>query len=219
MDSQDNVRVQLKGMPTFPPVEKRATSPPPVAPKKKKSHWQVVLCALIILAAYFSGDYFGHDRGYDQGYKQGKTDTYDTAYAKGKDAGYTTGYDDGYDNGYSDGEKYGRAAEISKNLRSRIKTNSSPQVTYDYTVYITATGSKYHRWGCQYLKESCYYLLRSDQAPEAIRPALYVTHKQCAPAASATAAGAYSRHTNHHAHLLRVQRSRNKLGRSTPKRD
>lgn len=170
MDSQDNVRYQLKGMPTFPPVENRATSPPPVAPKKKKSHWQAVLCALIILAAYFSGDYFGHDRGYDQGYKQGKTDTYDTAYAKGKDAGYTTGYDDGYDNGYSDGEKYGRAAEISKNLRNRIKTNSSPQVTYDYTVYITATGSKYHRWGCQYLKESCYYLLRSDAISRGYAP-------------------------------------------------
>lgn len=170
MDSQDNVRFQLKGMPTFPPVENRATSPPPVAPKKKKSHWQAVLCALIILAAYMCGDYFGHDRGYNQGYKQGETDTYNTAYAEGKDAGYTTGYDDGYDNGYSDGEKYGRAAEISKNLRNRIKTNSSPQVTYDYTVYITATGSKYHRWGCQYLKESCYYLLRSDAISRGYTP-------------------------------------------------
>ena len=124
MDSQDNVRFQLKGMPTSPLVENRATSPPPVTPKKKKSHWQAVLCALIILAAYMCGDYFGHDRGYTQG----KTDTYDTAYAKGKDAGYTTGYDDGYDNGYSDGEKYGRAAEISKNLRNRLKTNSSINV-------------------------------------------------------------------------------------------
>lgn len=39
---------------------------------------------------------------------------------------------------------------------------------------------------------------------------------QSAPAASATAAGAYSRHTNHHAHLLRLHRSKTALGRSTP---
>nr|DAQ52691.1 MAG TPA: hypothetical protein [Caudoviricetes sp.] len=39
------------------------------------------------------------------------------------------------------------------------------------------------------------------------------------PAASATAAGAYSRRTNHHAHLLRFHRSRFKLGSSTPKRE
>jgi len=25
----------------------------------------------------------------------------------------------------------------------------------DITVYITETGSKYHRWGCQYLRQSC----------------------------------------------------------------
>ena len=172
MDSQDNVRYQLKGMPTFPPVENRATSPPPVAPKKKKSHWQAVLCALIILAAYFSGDYFGHDRGYDQGYKQGETDTYNTAYAEGEVYGYTTGYDDGYDEGYSDGEKYVRATENLKNfsLTHKNNTHNSSQVSYDYTVYITATGSKYHRWGCQYLKESCYYLLRSDAISRGYTP-------------------------------------------------
>lgn len=170
MDSHDNVRYQLKGMPTFPPVENRATSPPPVAPKKKKSHWPVVLCALIILAAYFSGDYFGHDRGYNQGYKQGETDTYNTAYAEGEVYGYTTGYDDGYDEGYSDGEKYGRAAEISKNLGSRIKTNSSPQVTYDYTVYVTDTGSKYHSYGCRYLKDSCFPVSLSDAKASGYTP-------------------------------------------------
>ena len=39
---------------------------------------------------------------------------------------------------------------------------------------------------------------------------------QSAPAASATAAGAYSRRTNHHAHLLRFHRNKTALGRSTP---
>lgn len=39
---------------------------------------------------------------------------------------------------------------------------------------------------------------------------------QSAPAASATATGAYSRHTNHHAHLLRFHRNKTALGRSTP---
>lgn len=165
MDSKDNARYQLKGMPTFPPVEKRATSPPTVSPKKKKSYWSVVLCVLLMFAAYFSGDYFGHDRGYDQGYKQGETDTYDTAYAKGKSYGYTLGHSDGYQDGYSDGEYDGKA---SANTSDRTVTYNgdivytTKQPAYDYTVYITATGSKYHRWGCQYLKESCYYLLLSD---------------------------------------------------------
>lgn len=35
MDSQDNVRYQLKGMSTFPPVENRATSPPQLHQKRK----------------------------------------------------------------------------------------------------------------------------------------------------------------------------------------
>ena len=30
------------------------------------------------------------------------------------------------------------------------------------TVYITATGSKYHRYGCQYLRQSCYSISKSD---------------------------------------------------------
>ncbi len=30
------------------------------------------------------------------------------------------------------------------------------------TVYITKTGDKYHRWGCQYLRQSCYSVSLSD---------------------------------------------------------
>ena len=51
-----------------------------------------------------------------------------------------------------------------------------------------------------------------DDAPHLARLGLTL------PAASATAAGAYSRHTNHHACLLRLYRSSFKLGRSTPKK-
>nr|DAT45846.1 MAG TPA: hypothetical protein [Caudoviricetes sp.] len=50
--------------------------------------------------------------------------------------------------------------------------------------------------------------------PEAIQLAPSATHNQCAPAASATAAGACSTRANHHARPLRLHHSSFGLGTS-----
>lgn len=41
-------------------------------------------------------------------------------------------------------------------------SDSSNSYTYEQTVYITNTGSKYHRYGCQYLRQSCISINKSD---------------------------------------------------------
>jgi len=38
---------------------------------------------------------------------------------------------------------------------------TTQQPTFDYTVYITETGGKYHRWGCRYLRRSAVPISRS----------------------------------------------------------
>lgn len=38
----------------------------------------------------------------------------------------------------------------------------TPATAVDITVYLTSTGSKYHRSGCQYLSKSCYPISLAD---------------------------------------------------------
>lgn len=81
----------------------------------------------------------GYDAGYEAGYTAGKRDWYGT--------GYDAGYDDGYDDGCQV-QLYGEQAAAQG-----ISPASQPQ-TVSATVYVTDTGSKYHRSGCQYLRQS-----------------------------------------------------------------
>ena len=99
---------------------------------------------------YREGYDTGKSAGYDYGKREGYTSGYAEGYTKGKDSvdtdssyqdGYNNGYNKGYDAGYNDG-----AGSYSQ--------YSAPQSSYTYTVYITATGNKYHAAGCQYLKKS-----------------------------------------------------------------
>lgn len=99
---------------------------------------------------YREGYDTGKSAGYDYGKREGYTSGYAEGYTKGKDSvdtdssyqdGYNNGYNKGYDAGYNDG-----AGSYSQ--------YSAPQSSYTYTVYITATGHKYHAAGCQYLKNS-----------------------------------------------------------------
>ena len=69
--------------------------------------------------------------------------------------GYTVGYNDGYDDGQSN--------------RVSTQSNKDQWTNDDYaenTVYITDTGSKYHQYGCQYLRESCHEVSLSDAQSE-----------------------------------------------------
>lgn len=90
----------------------------------------------------------GYDTGKEIGYKSGKREGYNSGYTegyfKGKDAADSNGsYDDGYNAGYSAGYGAGSAS-----------VSSAPTTTLSYTVYVTNTGTKYHRSWCSYLRNS-----------------------------------------------------------------
>ena len=88
----------------------------------------------------------GYDGGYDDGYDDG--------IAKGKEVAKEHYYDSGYEDGYIDGQ----------NLSMGDNYNG---VSY---VYVTATGSKYHKLGCQYLSSSCYKISYQEATYDGYEP-------------------------------------------------
>lgn len=83
--------------------------------------------------------------------------------------GYAEGFDRGYEAGYENGKKDGvaEAGEASDGSSSSAATYSGGTTSSSsegsgyasqsaVTVYVTDTGSKYHSYGCQYLRESCH---------------------------------------------------------------
>lgn len=128
---------------------------------------------------YDAGNSYGYDKGksdgYDAGYSAGKKKAYTSAYEDGKTAGYNQGYSigeqhgkeeaskesynegyeagkkDGYNSGYSAGQS---SVQSYSAPTSSETTNSASVITDSYTVYVTKTGSKYHRAGCSYLRKS-----------------------------------------------------------------
>lgn len=101
---------------------------------------------------YDAGNEEGENSGYDDGYDAG----YENGHLDGEDSGYGYGYDDGYNDGYNDGLVDGSAQYETYNY-SAYNVQENQQI-----VYVTATGSKYHAWGCQYLAEFCYSISLSD---------------------------------------------------------
>ena len=99
------------------------------------------LVAVIFAVALFISNDMGYDSGYTNGYDDGAYD------------GYDAGYDDGYDSGYESGKKsFSPFSGFSYKSGSSSAGNTTlPQ---QQTVYITKTGTKYHRSGCSYLKSS-----------------------------------------------------------------
>lgn len=121
----------------------------------------------------------GYDTGKEIGYKSGKREGYNSGYTegyfKGKDAAdtntaYNNGYNDGYATGYDDG--------IANSYANSTPAYSDSESSYsnNYTVYITATGNKYHSWGCQYLRNSCYSITLSDAIAQG-----YTACSRCKP--------------------------------------
>ena len=112
----------------------------------------------------------GYDSGYAEGYSDAETDhenDYDDGYVDGYDEGYADAenkskslllgkYGEGYADGYADGcEDAGDSGDTYEDYTASSYTYEEPvQQTYSETVYVTNTGSKYHRAGCQYLRDS-----------------------------------------------------------------
>jgi hypothetical protein len=124
----------------------------------------------------------GYDAGQKSGYADGVADTeearaefqyteedtlscYDDGYqdglADGAESSYDTGYAEGYEAGHSAGVLEGKAsAKTTSGSSAPTVSNSSGSAgnssnnRQETTVYVTKTGSKYHRSGCQYLRQS-----------------------------------------------------------------
>lgn len=127
------------------------------------------------------------------------------SYAEGKDTaeslldlryhnGYELGYDEGYDEGYEKGQadKEAEAAQQAKEeaakqaqqkssssaSSSSSSASSGQSQTQSVTVYVTDTGSKYHRSGCQYLRQSQHAISLSSA-----KAAGYTACSRCGPPA------------------------------------
>lgn len=84
----------------------------------------------------------------DEYHNEAISDAYNDGYSDGSEKGYESGrengYSDGYTEGYNDGEDSVSYYEDDSEYTEPVET----------TVYVTKTGSKYHRSGCQYLSKS-----------------------------------------------------------------
>lgn len=115
----------------------------------------------------------GFDDDYDSGYEDGKEDGYSSGNEAGTKTGHDVGYEEGYKAGHEDGRREGynsgydagvsvaasvtRSSNTTKSSNSGMSNSSTaatPSQPQSVTVYITNTGSKYHRSGCQYLSKS-----------------------------------------------------------------
>ena len=93
----------------------------------------------------------GYDAGYEDGLKEGKE--------LAAESHYDSGYDDGYDDALAD--------LIGTTTVTRKPTVSDDTGRY---VYITATGEKYHKQGCQYLRDSCYKITYGEAVVDGYEP-------------------------------------------------
>ena len=76
----------------------------------------------------------------------------DASYEIGYHNGYNKGESDGYNDGYKDGTKY------IQNLRNEY------DFFHNNAVIVTTTGNKYHRYGCQHIKNRPYYIYNIELA-------------------------------------------------------
>lgn len=114
----------------------------------------------------------GYADGYNDGYYDGSSvsddssyeDGYDDGYYYGLEVGYNDGYYEGYADGYADNEPAssysGGNTYSGSSTGGYDDTYSEPPVSS--TVYITESGTKYHRAGCQYLSKSCISISKSS---------------------------------------------------------
>jgi hypothetical protein len=93
-----------------------------------------------------------------------KESQYQEQLALAKDTSYQSGYDEGYRVGYEKGHSETAASKSNASTSNTSTTTASTakqstasshtEQSNSATVYITNTGSKYHRSGCSYLRQS-----------------------------------------------------------------
>lgn len=129
--------------------------------KKKSIKWAAfiifvlpIIC--VIVCCLFESTYnSGYTKGYDAGYSGGYLDGKKVGYEDGEYNGYNAGYEDGERDGYITGFDDAKSTNSSSSSTNRNESSGGGTlVPTSITVYITDYGSKYHRWGCQYLWDS-----------------------------------------------------------------
>lgn len=129
----------------------------------------------------------GYDRGYEAGLESAReeyswysgNEDYDTGYSTGRETGYENGYDSGYECGYDDGylaalEDYGISDSDSQSVQTIVSTAAlSTSITRDATVYVTVTGTKFHREDCYHLSVSKIPMSRADAIAAGYDPCMH----------------------------------------------
>ena len=111
------------------------------------------LCALLVFSCsshliYQAGIQKGTEDGYNKGYAEG--------IESGKEAGYNNGYVIGYSQAKKDSVQPGsKLTEQQKAIADQYRPSEADLAKkQNVMVYITVSGSKYHKNGCQYLRSS-----------------------------------------------------------------
>ena len=106
-----------------------------------------LLILLLMSALLLSGCITEEDLAaeWEAGYDQGKVDGYDIGYNAGEEYGYDTGYEKGF------AARIAQAQQEEETESSTVSTGSE-----EILVYVTDSGSKYHRAGCGSLWNSSH---------------------------------------------------------------
>lgn len=134
---------------------------------KKKVYIIAFFLCLSLIGNGILGSLYADSAGYKQGY-------YDAEYTiEQLRSEVDDSYDEGYDDGWSDGAKAQKESDqeyINEHYSNGYASSNSYDDYATATVYITDTGSKYHRYGCQYLRQSCHEISISNAEAQGYTP-------------------------------------------------
>lgn len=125
------------------------------------------ICAIAIPSVRSSAESAASLSGYEKGYAAGVEDTQNVAYNEGYSIGYEKGKVSGYEAAQNPAPT--RSAAPAEQP-SAVDVIPLPTVTSADTVYVTATGTKYHRAGCSYLTSSEREISLSDAVDAGYTP-------------------------------------------------
>lgn len=130
--------------------------------QEKKEPWKITVVGalwLVVAAVIISGLVcweMGKDNGYDAGFSAGQSDLQEQLTTTRR-VSYDRGYAAGYEEGMSDAGNTSNHGTFTDSNTGEVLAGGSDEQTSNeqsQTVYITNTGEKYHRAGCQYLRQS-----------------------------------------------------------------
>lgn len=114
--------------------------------------WLVVVAVAISSLLCWN---FGKETGYEEGHASGYSEGYETGKANLQQK-IPDMCQESYNHGYEKGLEAAASKTTGNDYNTQERPDNSHQASDDQsqTVYITNTGEKYHRDGCQYLRQS-----------------------------------------------------------------